>query len=478
MYSEIIAKCIIKKYENNDCELDKVLYNNNIENDKIDKMNMMIANITDFEKQIIQKNIMFNNQELQKQKIDLDKKYKDEYENNFNLLIQKEKMVIQNQHIIELNDIQQQLNKVIFEKSNLEILLKNENEKIQKIKEDMDEEIKSIKNKNNELKNDNQKEIENVKKNYEQIINKLIESKNVEIDRIQKTYDKMFQNQKEEIESYKIKTEKDREEYLENNRELYKQIYKNINVQETGKIGEYNNLEILQKTFSTNLDINFSNVSGKSETGDIFVELYKYTGIIDIKNHQKNSIDQKIRGNIMDKIKRDIKIQNVDFGILATTSTQGFCNGKRDLEIEWVENKLLLYISGLEIDNEKICRVILLIKDILDIKNLNSNDKNTNFLTLLRNLYKNLEENNKLITNCIDYNNKQEKELIKIQNNIKKDIDELIKNNISTPNIKMNNTKKSTKKEIQKLLEKNKIPYDKKAPKEELLKLLKDDFQN
>ncbi len=390
---------------------------------------------------------------------------------NFNIKLKQEQQNIR----------EECMNSLSFKLESREDQIEEMKERIEYLNDTNEEEIATLRTIIKDLKEDYKIEKENSLQQEKKYSENLKEDFKIEKEEIKKSFHYQIEYFKNEIGEYRNKLKekeitmnKEKEIFIEMNNRLSEQVNKKYNVQEIGKIGEYDNLEILNRNFSVNKDIKFTFVAGIKESGDIMCELYKYTGLIDIKNHQKDTKDHTIRQAVMNKMKRDMKIQNVNFGILATASNQGFCNGKKDLEIEWIEgNKLLIYVSGLDNDKNKICRVILLVKDILDLKERNEDMSSMlTYLNLLKNMYISLEVNKSSISKCIDYNNKQLIELKKIEKSIMETIEELQKNNITTID---NNNKLDdlSKKQLQELCKEKKLKFNSNTNKSILIKLLR-----
>ncbi len=483
---EKIAKCVLSIEDKTIISI-KALHNEEIDEEIINDFNNKLSNFFELFKKGLELEEINKNEELQEISNNF-KKQEQEYKNEIRDIkinsIETEKkykqIILEKERDIEANNLKNIEN--IKQKYSNEYDEKMEFQ-AEKMKSNMgllEREIISLKDKIEQIKEGQEDRIEQIKEGREDRIEQ-IEKHNKINKNILDTQIEYFKNQLEEckniLKEKDIFINKETEKFMEVNKKLSDEINKNqdIHVQGVGKIGEVDNLELLNNSFSNNKDINFKLVASTKESGDISCMLYNYIGLIDIKNHLPGSIDRQIRRKVIDKTIRDMKLRKSNFGIIATASIQGFGDGKKDLQMEWIEgNKLLFYISGLDNDKNKICRVILLIKEILDLKERNEDMSSINtYLNMLKNMYKTLEINQNSITKCIGYSEKQITELKNIEKNIITSINDLQENNISIEE-KYNSLESLTIAQLKKICDTQEIKYNSRTSKTKLLELLKE----
>ncbi len=267
-----------------------------------------------------------------------------------------------------------------------------------------DSEIKQLNEKIIVLENNFHKEREQIKQNIENIYKTETELRlELETNKIQREKDILEGNKNKEIELLKQKIEHINalDKYLENNYnqnlDLHNTIKnhfeeKQLSTSQKGKIGEQYIMNELQKLTMFESDALIDNVSGKSESGDIFLKLKELNCCIEVKNH---TID--IRQKELDKFQRDIQDIRYNSGIFISLYTPIVKNANiNNFEIKVIDKKPCIYLVNFHQNPENLYLAIKTLLFLLQNNGMMQND--TQYF--IEKLNKTIENYNKLQENC------------------------------------------------------------------------------
>jgi len=267
-----------------------------------------------------------------------------------------------------------------------------------------DSEIKQLNEKIIVLENNFHKEREQIKQNIENIYKTETELRlELETSKIQREKDILEGNKNKEIELLKQKIEHINalDKYLENNYnqnlDLHNTIKnhfeeKQLSTSQKGKIGEQYIMNELQKLTMFESDTLIDNVSGKSESGDIFLKLKELNCCIEVKNH---TID--IRQTQIDKFQRDIQDVRYNSGIFISLYTPIVKNANiNNFEIKVIDKKPCIYLVNFHQNPENLYLAIKTLLFLLQNNGMMQND--TQYF--IEKLNKTIENYNKLQENC------------------------------------------------------------------------------
>lgn len=303
------------------------------------------------------------------------KKYIRNYENQHNELIkQKEKEII-----------------VLQERNNQ--LVKQKDNEIQELENEKHKKVKQLQEKIIDLENEFHEEREKIKN---QVENMYKNETNLRIDLLKSEKDKEIELLKQKIEHI---TSLDK--YLENNFnqsiDLHNKIKnhfeeKQISTKQRGVIGEQYILSELQKMVLFDTEALIDNVSGKSEAGDIFLQLKELKCCIEVKNH--NDI---IRHKEIIKFERDIQDVRYNCGIFISLNSEIVKNANiNNFEIKVIDKKPCIYLVNFHQNPDNLFLAIKTLLFFLQNNGMIEND--TQYY--IEKLNKTIENFNKLKENC------------------------------------------------------------------------------
>ncbi len=266
------------------------------------------------------------------------------------------------------------------------------------------EEIKQLHEKIIVLENEFHKEREQIKENIETMYKTETELRmELEISKKEREMELLESEKNKEIELLKQKIEHIHalDNYLEKNYnqsvELHDTIKhhfeeKQLSTSERGKIGEQYIMSELQKLTMFETDALIENVSGKSESGDIFLKLKELQCCIEVKNH---TID--IRQTQIDKFQRDIYYGRYNCGIFISLYTPIVKNANiNNFEIKVINKKPCIYLVNFHQNPENLFLAIKTLLFLLQNNRIVQND----IQYFIEKLNKTIENYNKLQENC------------------------------------------------------------------------------
>jgi hypothetical protein len=265
-------------------------------------------------------------------------------------------------------------------------------------------EIKQLNEKIIVLENNFHKEREQIKQNIENLYKTETELRlELATSNLQRERDILESEKNKEIELLKQKIEHINalDKYLENNYnqnlDLHNTIKnhfeeKQLSTSQKGKIGEQYIMNELQKLTMFESDALIDNVSGKSESGDIFLKLKELKCCIEVKNH---TID--IRQTQIDKFQRDIQDVRYNSGIFISLYTPIVKNANiNNFEIKVINKKPCIYLVNFHQNPENLYLAIKTLLFLLQNNGMMQND--TQYF--IEKLNKTIENYNKLQENC------------------------------------------------------------------------------
>jgi hypothetical protein len=167
---------------------------------------------------------------------------------------------------------------------------------------------------------------------------------------------------------------------------------KQLSTSEKGKIGEEHIMNELEKLTMFENDAIIENVSGKSETGDIFLKLKELKCCIEVKNH---TID--IRQTQIDKFQRDIKDLRYNSGIFISLFTPIVKSANiNDFDIRIIDKKPCIYIVNLQQNPHNLYLAIKTLLFLMQNQDIIQNESQN----YIEKLTKTINNCNKLQENC------------------------------------------------------------------------------
>ena len=405
-------------------------------------------------KLIDNKQLKWSEKEKDKKILDLNNEHNKEIDNlkkalrktNDEILLKK-KEINQQKDIYEkeihnlktknLNDLDKQAQEL---KASSHLLYKNKlldkDCKIQQLSDKLKDTIKENNDEINKIKQQNKKEYmeekERLKELYLSLSQEKIQSRDEEIDNLRKTLAEFKEEKKEEIRNIITKyddkmLEKDKLHYEEREKiriQSQNDIMKAINeIKENnkiasvkGKIGETKVLNLL-KEFKPNSNI--LDTSQKGGKGDFVMQLKDWKILIEVKNYNTSMKKKEVTKFIKDtKVNKDIVA-----GIMISlyTNIPNKTSKTNDIVIEYEDNKPLIYVGILTENKYKLKNVLDFLPEILKIKSNTINfEKITKIAKITENTLIGINNQEKLLKK---YNENAEKEIEKMKKNLSDTLD-------------------------------------------------------
>jgi hypothetical protein len=311
------------------------------------------------------------------------------------------------------------INVTLNEKENLKKYIKEFNEDYKIYKEIKKELKEKIKNKENEeyknIKKKHESEIENLKRVYENKYKYQEEDINNKYKNKIEILEEKIKNIKEQTElEYKIRLEyeKKRVEDLEkNNNNLI--LLTNKKAQNKGIEGEQEIYNHIKNQLLLNENSAIYNVSkDKKENADLYLKHNKLNCVIEIKNHTTT-----IHKNDIKKFEEVyIKQEKYNCGIFISLESEfAVSSNKQDLDIKFINNKPIIYLSNVNSNKDKIILAIKILEYLLANQDEYNFDKILYLLKAQLTNYslvnKRLLDINNLVNNIIIETKKYKKEI-------------------------------------------------------------------